>query len=130
LPLYNGAAAVRRHLLFCVLCIVELAFPSFAQPTNPQADPVFRQKYSEGRTALEAGKNKDALEAFKQAASLANGNCAECYLGMAVVYIRTQMLPEVLASCDKALSYATDNSIRATALVLEGQGADVHFSCR
>src|SRR5664279_5692829 len=94
---------------------------SIAQPSNPQTNPAVRQKYDAGRAALQAGKDKDALEAFKQAASLANGNCAECYLGMAVVYIRAQMLPEVLADCDKALSYATDNSTKATALVMKGK---------
>jgi thiol-disulfide isomerase/thioredoxin len=97
------------------------SFASIAQPSNPQSNPAVRQKYDLGRAALDAGKNKDALEAFKQAASLANGNCAECYLGMAVVYIRAQMLPEVLANCDKALGYAADNSLKATALVLKGK---------
>jgi tetratricopeptide (TPR) repeat protein len=112
---------VRRNLLFCVLCTVVLSLPSIAQSSNPQTDPAVRQKYTDGRAALDAGKNRDAIEAFKQAANLANGNCAECYLGMAVAYIRAQKLPEALENCDKAFSIANENSVKATALVMKGK---------
>jgi peroxiredoxin len=112
---------VSRYFLFCVLSSAVLSSSLFAQSPNPQANPAFRQKYADGRAALEAGKNKDAAKAFEQAANLLNGNCAECYLGMAVADIRSQNLTEALANCDKAYSFATDNSMKATALVMKGK---------
>jgi peroxiredoxin/Tfp pilus assembly protein PilF len=100
-----------------VLCLVG---PVRAQNSRPEADPQFQQQFHAGREALATGKNKEALEAFKKANKLKNNSCADCYINMAVVYLRIAEVENAVTSCDKALGVSGDDQTKATAHSMKG----------
>lgn len=70
---------------------------------------------------MEAGKNQDAIDAFKRASKISQHPCAECFLGMAVAYTRMARLSDATDSCNKALAAASDDAMRAAAHMLKGK---------
>ena len=86
-----------------------------------QSNQALPPQYQSGRSALEAGKNQDAIDLFKQANKTAQNGCAECYLGMAVAYTRMARLSDAIDTCNKALAGATNDETRATAHILKGK---------
>ena len=78
------------------------------------------QQFQAGRDALKAGKNKEALDTFKKLNKLQNNSCAQCYISMAIAYLRMGQSENAVASCDKAISVASDDPTRATAHSMKG----------
>jgi thiol-disulfide isomerase/thioredoxin len=60
-----------------------------------------------------AGKYDDALKAYKDANKRKKGNCAPCYLGMAVAFTKLGDAKSALESSEKALKVASDDLARA-----------------
>lgn len=106
-----------------LVCTVSIATSSLllAQENPPPLDPAVQQQYQDGRQALSAGKDKDAIDAFKRANKLARNPCAECYMGLAIAYTRLGDLKSALDSCDHASAIAADNSNKAEAHALKGK---------
>lgn len=111
---------MRFRLMVVALFLMFAAAVASAQQSLPP-DPAFVQQYQAGRTALEAGKNQDAIDAFKQANKMAHHSCAECFMGMAVAYTRMARLSDATDSCNKAVAAATSDEARASAHILKGK---------
>lgn len=111
---------MRFRLMVVALFLMFAAAVASAQQ-SPPPDPAFVQQYQAGRTALEAGKNQNAIDAFKQANKMAHRPCAECFLGMAVAYTRMARLSDATDSCNKAVATATSDEARASAHTLKGK---------
>jgi thiol-disulfide isomerase/thioredoxin len=108
-----------RHFIITSILVFTGAF-TVAQQVAPSGQPLPPQ-YQSGRLALEAGKNQEAIDLFKQANKAAQNQCAECYLGMAVASTRMARLSDALDSCNKAMAAATNDETRATAHILKGK---------
>ena len=107
-------------LLVCTVSIVTSSL-LLAQENPPPLDAAVQQQYQAGRQALSAGRDKEAIDAFKRANELASNPCAECYIGLAVAYMRQGELKNALDSCDRALVATADKSSQAAAHALKGK---------
>jgi peroxiredoxin len=117
-----GATFMQRFLLLLISSIsIATSSLLFTQEKPSPPDPAVQQQYEAGRQALSAGKDKEAIDAFKRANKLARNPCVECYLGLAVAYTHLGDLGNALDSCDRAGAAASDNSNKATAHVLKGK---------
>lgn len=112
-----------HRFLLLLVCSVSIATSSllFAQEKPSALDPAVQQQYQSGSQALSAGKDKEAIDAFKRANKLARNPCAECFLGLAIAYTRLGELKNALDSCDRASAAAADNSNKAAAHALSGK---------
>jgi len=90
------------------------------QKGESEADPRFQQQFHAGREALTTGRYKEALEAFKKANKLKNNSCADCYINMAVAYLRMAEVESAITSCDKALGVSGDDQTKASAHSMKG----------
>jgi len=100
-----------------ILCSV---WPVWAQKGESEADPQFQQQFHAGREALTTGRYKEALEAVKKANKLKNNSCADCYINMAVAYLRMAEVESAITSCDKALGVSGDDQTKASAHSMKG----------
>jgi peroxiredoxin/Flp pilus assembly protein TadD len=118
----TGATSMHRFLLLLV-CSVSIAASSllFAQEKSSPLDPAVQQQYQAGHQALSAGKDKEAVDAFRRANKLARNPCFECFVGLAVAYTRLGDLKNALDSCDRASAAAADNANKATAHAFSGK---------
>jgi peroxiredoxin/Tfp pilus assembly protein PilF len=118
----TGGASMSRFLLLFV-CSVSIATSSllFAQEKTTPLDPAVQQQYQAGQQALSAGKDKDAIDAFKRANRLASNSCFECFVGLAAAYTHQADLKNALDSCDRAVAAAADNSNKANAHAYKGK---------
>jgi peroxiredoxin/Flp pilus assembly protein TadD len=118
----TGATSMHRFLLLLV-CSVSIATSSllFAQEKPTPLDPAVQQQYQAGRQALSAGKDKEAIDAFKRANKLASNPCFECFVGLAAAYTRQGDLKNALDSCDRAAAAAADNFNKAEAHAVKGK---------
>ncbi len=112
-----------HRFLLLLVCSVSIAASSllFAQEKSAPLDPAVQQQYQAGQQALSAGKDKDAIDAFKRANKLAGNPCFECFVGLAAAYTRQGDLKNALDSCDRAVAAATDNSNKANAHAYKGK---------
>jgi thiol-disulfide isomerase/thioredoxin len=108
-----------RHFVIAAFLLFSAAFTNSQQvaPSDQSLSP----QYQAGRSALDAGKNQDAIDLFKQANKTAQNRCAECDLGMAVAYTRMARLSDAIDSCNRAIAAATNDETRATAHMLKGK---------
>ncbi|MGH9536589.1 MAG: redoxin domain-containing protein [Terriglobales bacterium] len=106
-----------RYLLVFMLILWPL-WPTRAE-TN-QTDVDLHQEFQAGHNAITAGKYKEAIDIFKRANKLQNNSCADCYINMAIAYSRLGEFPNAISSCDKAISVATNDQVKATAHAMKG----------
>src|SRR5690242_14517519 len=106
-----------RYLLVFMLILWPL-WPTRAESKQPDVD--LHEEFQAGQNAITAGKYKEALDIFKRANKLQNNSCADCYINMAIAYSRLGDFPNAISSCDKAISVATDDQVKATAHAMKG----------
>ena len=85
--------------------------------SNP--NPAFTEQIEAGKRALNEGRYKDAAAAFKKAVKLQE-DCYSCYTGLAVASQKLEDRKGALESCDKAISSAKTDALRAYAHNLKG----------
>ena len=112
-----------HRFLLLLVCSVSIATSSllFAQEKPSPLDPAVQQQLQAGRQALSAGRDKEAIDAFKRANKLARNPCAECFLGLAAAYTRLGDLKNALDSGDRASAATADNPIKAAAHAFNGK---------
>lgn len=81
----------------------------------PQTDPAYQQQVKAGQSAVAAGDYKAALDIFKKLNKLHDNSCAACYVGMAAAYMRMAQFDNAIASSERALAFADNNPMKATA---------------
>ena len=91
----------------------------FAQQPDG-ADPAVKEQFDKGKQALQDGKYKDALEAFKNANKLKHDSCGECYFLTSITYYRMRDVSHALENSDKAIATADSDNLRALAHNLKG----------
>ena len=94
-------------------------FASGAARAQTNADPA-DQLMKEGYGDMGARKYDDAIKAFKKANQLQHDSCADCFLQMAIVEMKTGEFDHALKDCDKAIACATTDSVRVTSHSLKG----------
>ena len=100
-------------LLAMALCVSGAAQ---AQTSADPADGLLRRGYNK----LNARKYDDAMKAFKKANRLRHDSCADCLLEMAIVESKTGEFDHALKDCDKAIAWATTDSVRVSSHNLKG----------
>ena len=111
----------RFLLLFVGSVAIATSSLLLAQEKTTPLAPAVQQQYQAGEQALSAGKDKDAIEAFKRANKLANNSCFECFVGLTAAYTHQGDLKNALDSCDRAIAAANDNSKKADAHAYKGK---------
>ena len=108
---------MRAYLLvFAFLCS---AWPMPAQ-NSPSDDPDFQRQIHTGREALGSGRYAEALNTFKELNKRQNDSCAPCYINMALAYLRMGKFEDAMKSCDRAVSVAGNEQLKAAAHSMKG----------
>jgi len=97
-----------------------LLLPGLALPQTSSTDPA-TDLLKQGNDALASQRYEDAVKAFKKASQLRHDACGECYFDLAVAQTKLGELEEAVKSCDKAISRATDERLRAASHTLKGK---------
>jgi thiol-disulfide isomerase/thioredoxin/Tfp pilus assembly protein PilF len=106
----------RTHLCL-VCCMLLLTLPSISSAQTD--DAAFKSHLDLAEQALKARKYGDAIGEYKKAIKI-RASCSECYLSLAIAYVRAGQYEDGLKTCDRALSGATDDGSRAAAHNMKG----------
>lgn len=103
-----------KFSLAFLVCVLHpaIAVLGQSQPNGSAGNPASLEQFHLGESALAAGKYEDAISAFKKATKQ-DKTCANCYLGLAVAYLRTGEIDKALENSDKAIASAQDDGTRA-----------------
>lgn len=74
-----------------------------------------------GYDYLESGKYSEALKQFKDANKAEHNQCAECFLGIAMIYARGGQFADAQENAQKALKFSRDDRQKAQAHNLLGK---------
>ncbi len=110
---------MHKYLLVTTFVLWSL-WPMGAQNTQSEGLPNYQQQLEAGHDALAAGKYRDALETFKKLNKLQHNSCAVCYLNMAATYERMHDFKNAIASSERALAVADNDTTRAAAHSMKG----------
>jgi len=98
------------------------------QQANPATPSAVQDDLEVGQHALAARNYKQAVQAFNKANKHAHNKCVVCYLGLAHAYLGLSEAYHAeddarwaMESCNRALSYAPDDHVRAQAHKCKGE---------
>src|SRR5262249_13837669 len=96
-----------------IFIAITLALPLAAQEQS--------SSIKTGYDYLESGKYSEALKKFKEANKAEHNQCADCFLGIAMVYARGEHFADAQENAQKALKFSRDDRQRAQAHNLLGK---------
>jgi len=110
----------RDRMGMMLACLLAVSGEVTVGQAGPGSSPALTEQLEAARIAFNAGKYRDAANAFKKANKLQGDSCYPCWLGMAAVNMKTEDYKAALQSADKAVALAQDDSERAAAHNLKG----------